>query len=55
MVNSNLTPGANPTTASYKASAVEIYSATSSLVRFENTNIFYYSRKTLQPTTTLAL
>jgi hypothetical protein len=29
-------PGANPTIASYNASAVKIYNATSSLVRFEN-------------------
>jgi hypothetical protein len=31
--------GANPTIVNYNASAVLIYSATSSLVRFENKNI----------------
>jgi hypothetical protein len=34
-------PGANPTTAIYNVSAVKIYNATSSQVRFENKNIFY--------------
>jgi hypothetical protein len=48
-------PGANPTTVSYNASVVKIYNATSSLVRFENKNIFFYFEKTLLPTTTLAL
>jgi hypothetical protein len=38
--------GANTTIASYKASAVKIYNATSSLVRFEN-NFFYKFEKTL--------
>jgi hypothetical protein len=47
--------GANPTIVSYNANAVKIYNAASSLVRFENKNIFYYFEKTLQPTTTLAL
>jgi hypothetical protein len=42
-----LEPGANPTIASYNASAVKIYDATSSLVRFENKNIFLYFEKTL--------
>jgi hypothetical protein len=37
--------GANPTTASYNASAVQTYNATSSLVRFENKNIFFYYEK----------
>jgi hypothetical protein len=31
------------------------YSATGSLVRFENKVIFFYFEKTLEPTTTLAL
>jgi hypothetical protein len=29
----------------YNASAVKIYNATSSLVRFENDNIFFYNEK----------
>jgi hypothetical protein len=36
-----LAPGANPTIASYNASVVKIYSATGSLVRFENKHFFY--------------
>jgi hypothetical protein len=32
----NVFPGANPTIASYKASAVNFYNATGSLARFEN-------------------
>jgi hypothetical protein len=40
-----LAPGANPTIVCYNASAVKIYNATSSLVRFENINIFIYSPK----------
>jgi hypothetical protein len=40
---------------SYNASAVKIYNATSSLVRFENKNISLYFVKTLKPTTALAL
>jgi hypothetical protein len=39
--------GANPTIASYNASAVKIYNATSSLVRFANKNIFLCIEKTL--------
>jgi hypothetical protein len=35
--------GANPTIASYNASAVNINDATSSLVRFENKKIFYFT------------
>jgi hypothetical protein len=35
-------PAANPTTSSYNASAVKIYNATSSLVRFEINGIFCY-------------
>jgi hypothetical protein len=35
--------------------AVKIYNATSSPLRFESINIFVYFEKTLQPTTTLAL
>jgi hypothetical protein len=34
-------PGANLTIASYNASAVKIYNATSSLVRFESKNTFF--------------
>jgi hypothetical protein len=37
--------GANPTIASYNASAVKFYSATSSLVRFENRFFFFYFEK----------
>jgi glutamate formiminotransferase len=40
-----LTPGANPTIVNYNASAKEIYSATSSLERFENKNIFFCFEK----------
>jgi hypothetical protein len=36
-----LRPAANPTIVSYNASAVNIYSATSSLARSENKNIFF--------------
>jgi hypothetical protein len=39
--------GANPTIMSNNASAVKIYNATSSLVRFENTNNFFFFGKTL--------
>jgi hypothetical protein len=39
-----LAPGANPTTAIYNASAVKIYHATGSLVRFEIKKLFYYWR-----------
>jgi hypothetical protein len=35
----------NPANVSYNASAVKIYSATSSQVRFENKNIFFYFEK----------
>jgi hypothetical protein len=38
-------PGPNPTIVSYNASVVKIYNATSSLVRFENKNIFFYFEK----------
>jgi hypothetical protein len=37
-----LAPGPNPTIVSYNASAVKVYNAKSSLVRFENKNIFFY-------------
>jgi hypothetical protein len=40
-------PGADPTIASYNASAVKIYNAACSLVRFENKNIFFYREKRL--------
>jgi hypothetical protein len=36
-----LAPEANPTIASYNASIVNFYNATSSLARFENKNIFF--------------
>jgi hypothetical protein len=39
--------GANPTIASYNASAVKIYNATSSLVRFGSKNFFVYFEKML--------
>jgi hypothetical protein len=42
-----LRPGANPKIVSYNASAVNIYNATSSLVRFGNEHIFSYNEKTL--------
>jgi hypothetical protein len=38
---------ANPTTASYNASAIKICNATSSPVRFENKNMLFYIEKTL--------
>jgi hypothetical protein len=40
-----LAPGPNPTIVSYNASAVKIYNATSSLVCFENKNIFFCLKK----------
>jgi hypothetical protein len=46
---------ANPAIVSYNASALKLYNATSSLVHFENKNIFFYFYKTLWPTATLAL
>jgi hypothetical protein len=39
--------GSNPTTVSYNASAGKIYKTASSLVRFENKNVFFYFEKTL--------
>jgi hypothetical protein len=52
--NLNSYPGANPTIASYNASAVKIYNAVmSSLVHFESKKTFF--EKTLLSTTTLAL
>jgi hypothetical protein len=39
MVFVTLTPGANPTIASYNASVVNFCNATCSLARFENKNI----------------
>jgi hypothetical protein len=41
----NRTSGPNPTIASYNASVVKIYNATSRSVRFENKNIFFYFEK----------
>jgi hypothetical protein len=35
--------GPHPTIVSYNAGAVKIYNGMSSLVRFENKNIFYYT------------
>jgi hypothetical protein len=49
-----LHPEANPKMASYNASAVKNYNATTSLMRFENKQVSYNEKK-LQPTTTLAL
>jgi hypothetical protein len=46
--------GANPTIASYNTSAVKIYNATSSLVRFENKKMYFEKRPCLH-TTTLVL
>jgi hypothetical protein len=43
-----LGPGANPSTMSYYA---RIYNQTSVLVRFKTKIIYFYFRKTLQPTT----
>jgi hypothetical protein len=40
---------------SHNASAVKNYNGTSSLVRFENENIFFYFKKQLFPTTTPAM
>jgi hypothetical protein len=42
-----LSPGATPTIVSYNASAGKIYNATSTLVRFENKNSFFFFEKTL--------
>jgi hypothetical protein len=39
------TPGANPTIVSYNARAVKFFNATSSLVRFENKNVFFCFEK----------
>jgi hypothetical protein len=48
-------PGANPAIVSYNASAIKIYNFTSSLVSFENKNMFFLSRITLWPVTAQAL
>jgi hypothetical protein len=51
-----LFPGANPTILSYNASVEKIYNTTSSLVRFENKNIFlYFDKPSSLCDTTLAL
>jgi hypothetical protein len=42
-LNSLVQPGANPTTSRYNASVVKIYNATSSLLRFQIKNIFFYN------------
>jgi hypothetical protein len=39
--------GANPTIASYNASVVNFYNATSSLVRFKNKTVFFYYKNAL--------
>jgi hypothetical protein len=36
-------PGANPTTLSYNASFVKIYSAANSMARFENKKLFFFA------------
>jgi hypothetical protein len=41
-MQSMMTPGANPTIASYNASVVNFYKATGSLARFESKNIIFY-------------
>jgi hypothetical protein len=44
----SVSPGANPTIASYNASVVNFYNATGSLVNFKNKNMFFfYSKNTL--------
>jgi hypothetical protein len=43
----SLNPGTNHTIVSYNASVVNIYNTTSSLVPFENKNIFFNFEKTL--------
>jgi hypothetical protein len=48
----NFIPWAYPTIVSCNAGTVKIYNASSSLVRFENKNIFSNFEKTLLPTTT---
>jgi hypothetical protein len=45
---------ANPTIASYNASALKTYNTTSSLLRFDKTFLFCF-KKTFYPNTTLAL
>jgi hypothetical protein len=40
-----LSPGVNPTIASYNASVVNVYNGTGSLARFENKNILFYFEK----------
>jgi hypothetical protein len=47
--------GADPTIASYNAGGVKIYNATSSLVRFGNKNLLFYSEKRSSLQTKLAL
>jgi hypothetical protein len=42
-----ITPGANPTIASYNASVVNFYNATGSLARFENKRYYLPLLKTL--------
>jgi hypothetical protein len=49
-------PGANPTIASYNTGVVKNYNTLSSLVRFENKNVFFYYEKRFSLLcTTLAL
>jgi hypothetical protein len=44
-----ISPGANPTIASYNASVVIFYNATVSLARFEDKNIIFYFEKRSSP------
>jgi hypothetical protein len=53
--DNQIVSGPNPTTSSYNASVVNFYNATSSLVRFEIKNIFFFFQKRSNLTTTLAL
>jgi hypothetical protein len=46
-VGLKIRPGANPTIVSYNASAVKIYDATSSLVRFGNKKYYLEKRSSL--------
>jgi hypothetical protein len=43
----SLSPGVNPTIASYNASAVKNYNAAGTLLRFESKYLFFYYQKTL--------
>jgi hypothetical protein len=43
--NVGLVPGANPTIVSYNARVLKMYNAMSSLLRFENENIYFCFEK----------